>query len=480
MHFQELVSFIENSNRGIRPCCDSRDLRQGDCFVAIVGDMHDGHDFIALAAEAGASFIVSERHIETGRAEQVIVDNSRKAFAELCQAFYNRPSARLTNLAVTGTNGKTTVAYLVRHIINSSGRKCGMIGTVCSDTGKGELPAQLTTPDAMTIAALTDAMTCNGCDFSVVEASSHALVQDRLWGIDFKAAAFTNLSGDHLDYHKTIEQYLAAKMILFENLTADSTAVINMDSQYFGEVKAACKCDVLFYGIENQADIHADIIELNASGGRYVLSYNSRDVEVETSQKGRHNISNQLAAAGLCIGAGFSLEQIADALSSFRDVPGRLEAVMGSWPVTVLVDYAHTDDALFNVLSSLRAVCGARLIVVFGCGGDRDKTKRPRMAETAQKLADIVVVTSDNPRSENPRAIIDDIVKGFSDPGPERLIVEPDREKAISFAVETAERDDMILIAGKGHETYQLIGETKIAFDDRIVARRALEAKYGG
>jgi UDP-N-acetylmuramoyl-L-alanyl-D-glutamate--2,6-diaminopimelate ligase len=310
----------------------------------------------------------------------------------------------------------------------------------------------------------------------VLEASSHALSQNRLMGVNFVAAAFTNLTGDHLDYHKTEEDYLAAKMRLFEELSEDATAVLNKQSPHAEAVVAGTRARILWYAVDEAADIVGRIKSMDINGTEFSLEYAGRKEIVKTSLVGEHNVSNHLAAAGLCIAAGFDLGAIAAGLAALESVPGRLEAVEGGQDFKVLVDYAHTDDALKNVLTTLRSLCKGNLTVVFGCGGDRDRTKRPRMAKVATELADSVIVTSDNPRTESPADIIEDIIKGFARSDWEKVMIEPDRKMAIELAVKGAGKRDIVLIAGKGHETYQIIGTERIDFDDKQAARELLKA----
>jgi UDP-N-acetylmuramoyl-L-alanyl-D-glutamate--2,6-diaminopimelate ligase len=315
----------------------------------------------------------------------------------------------------------------------------------------------------------------------VVEASSHALAQNRLAAIDFKAAAFTNLTGDHLDYHKTKKEYLAAKTKLFAALSPEAIAVLNKQSSEAELIANHTKARILWYAIEEQADITARIESMDIGGTVFTLALANRSSVVcrpssivKTPLLGLHNVSNHLAAAGLCLAAGLDLETIAAGLSSLQGVPGRLEKVGWDGDFTVLVDYAHTDDALKNVLSTLKPLCKGNLRVVFGCGGDRDRTKRPRMAKVAEQLADFVIVTSDNPRTEKPQAIIDEIITGFENPRSPKITVEPDRRKAIELAIKSADKDDIVLVAGKGHENYQIIGKQKFPFSDKTIARECL------
>jgi UDP-N-acetylmuramoyl-L-alanyl-D-glutamate--2,6-diaminopimelate ligase len=488
MIFDELIKLVSpNKAPDIR--IDSRLVKAGDIFVAVEGAVCDGHNFIDQALANGAKYIICQKNKssieyraslvrrsfgEGGSIETIFVDDSSKAAAILAQASMGNPASKLTNLAVTGTNGKTTVAFLVRSCIQITGQKCGLIGTIVYDTGAASFEAPLTTPDCLTIAEKQSQMLKAGSKYMVIEASSHALAQNRMAAIDFKAAAFTNLTGDHLDYHKTKKEYLAAKTKLFAALSPEAVAVLNKQSPEAKQIAQKTKTKILWYAINAQADITAHIESMDVNETVFTLDYADQSFLVKTPLMGLHNVSNHLAAAGLCLVAGFDLETIAAGLSALQGVPGRLEKVDWNGDFTVLVDYAHTDDALKNVLSTLKPLCKSRLIVVFGCGGDRDRTKRPRMAKVVEQLADFVIVTSDNPRTEKPQAIIDEIITGFENPGSEKITVETDRKKAIALAIKTAEKDDIVLIAGKGHEDYQIIGKQKFDFSDQIVARECL------
>jgi UDP-N-acetylmuramoyl-L-alanyl-D-glutamate--2,6-diaminopimelate ligase len=459
---------------------DSRRVHKGDVFVAIPGVHCDGHAFIGQALANGAKYIVhADDHAAPADAKNALlipVSNPAKAAGLLAQAKRGNPGARLTNLAVTGTNGKTTVTFLVRSCIESSGHKCGLMGTVVYETGSGTTASSLTTPDCLTIADAQRQMVDAGAEYMVIEASSHALSQDRLAAVDFKAAAFTNLTGDHLDYHKTKENYLAAKTRLFTALAPEATAVLNKHAPESSSIARATKARVCWYAIEEPADLTAWIESMTVNGTSFVLEYQGRRERVKTPLLGRYNVANHLAAAGLCLGAGLDLGAVAKGLSALKGVPGRLEKVDGDGSA-VIVDYAHTDDALQNVLTTLKPLCRGRLIVLFGCGGDRDKTKRPRMARVVEHWADWIIVTSDNPRTEQPQAIINDIMVGFKNPRSQKLTVEADRRKAIELAIESAAPEDIVLLAGKGHETYQIIGTTKFDFSDKEVALTCLRSQ---
>ncbi len=473
MTFDELLTLV-SSNAPPQVRIDSRRVQPGDVFVAVKGAAHDGHDFIDRAIANGARYVVCQDDRDmAGDFTQVVVPDSARAVGLLAQAAQGYPAARLTNLAVTGTNGKTTVAFLVHACIRHAGKRCGLMGTVVYDTGLGAVPASLTTPDSLTVAEMQRQMVEAGAEYMVIEASSHALSQQRLAGINFAAAAFTNLSGDHLDYHKSEASYLAAKTRLFAALAPEATALLNAQSPQSQSIARQTEAQIRWYAVDGPADITAHIESMTVEGTRFSLAYEGRQARVETPLVGRYNVANHLAAAGLCLAAGLDLETVATGLSSLQTIPGRLEKVGGA-EFSVIVDFAHTDDALKNVLGTLKPLCRGRLIVVFGCGGDRDKTKRPRMARVAEALADAVVVTSDNPRTEDPETIINDIVAGFSHRGSAAIEIEPDRPRAIESAIRKARKDDIVLIAGKGHEDYQIIGTEKHHFSDKEVALACL------
>jgi len=489
MTFDELLAIVSS---GCSPAIrtDSRLVKKGDIFIALKGTSCDGHDFIDQALANGAGCIVCERRQSTPQsprpadANLVLVEDSSIAAAALAQAVNGRAASKLTNLAVTGTNGKTTVAFLVRSIFDTAGRKCGLIGTVIYDTGSGIRRAKLTTPDCFTIARLQSRMVEAGVKSMIIEASSHALAQNRLAQIPFKAAAFTNLSGDHLDYHKTKQNYLDAKAKLFEGLLPGATAVLNAQSPETKQIAGRTRAKILFYAVDAPAELAAHIESMTLASTVFTIRYKNQRQRIKTPLLGSYNVANHLAAAGLALAAGIDLQTVAAGLAELKSIPGRLEKIESPAPFTVIIDYAHTDDALANVLSTLRPLSPNKLIVVFGCGGDRDRTKRPRMARAAEKFADVVIVTSDNPRTEDPDDIISEILAGFengpaiphaelrapSDELRATKIIEPDRKKAIALAIRLAQKDDTILIAGKGHEDYQIIGKTKIHFSDRETA----------
>jgi len=456
---------------------DSRRCRAGCCFVAVRGTETDGHEHVPEAAAAGAAAVVCQDAVPVppGVARAVVKD-ARAAVGRLAQALRGWPVRKLTCVGITGTNGKTTVAHLIRTVLAAAGHVPALLGTISYQTPRRSVPAGTTTPDPISLAELTAEMAADGCTHLVMEASSHALDQRRTAGVAFDVAVFTNLSGDHLDYHHTMAAYQAAKRRLFEALGAEAVAVINRDDPAGEDMAAASKAPVRWYGLSPAADLWARIDRIDSAGTDFTFVGDSGHVGARTPLIGRHNVFNCLAAALACEAMGVELKAAAEALATVRYVPGRLQRVPADLPFETFVDYAHTDDALRNVLGSLRPVARGRLILVFGCGGDRDRTKRPRMARVAEELADEVVITSDNPRSEKPEAIIEEIRAGLSAEGRDKAAVEPDRKKAIGLAVALAGPGDVVLIAGKGHETYQVLGDRQIHFDDVEVAAEALRA----
>ncbi|GIW75008.1 MAG: UDP-N-acetylmuramoyl-L-alanyl-D-glutamate--2,6-diaminopimelate ligase [Phycisphaerae bacterium] len=458
---------------GIRE--DSRLIRPGELFVARPGTRCDGSQFARDAQQRGAVAIVTQTPIPQVDLPQVLVPNAAQAASVLAHAFYRNPSHLLRVVGVTGTNGKTTVTFLIRHILQSVGQKCGLIGTVEVDDGVRRIESNMTTPGAVELAELLATMKQNHCRACAIETSSHALDQYRVWGIRYSAAGFTNLTGDHLDYHKTFENYASAKARLFEQLPPDAVAAVNVDDPSHLRMIRDCQARVVTFGIKQQADYRAVDPMVTMHGTTFILHAPDGKTEISIKLIGRHNIENALCAIAICCEQfGLSIHQVATALRRAIGAPGRLQPVSLGQPFAVLVDYAHTDDALQNVLSALKPLRKNKLRVVFGCGGDRDRTKRPRMARVCEQLADVIYVTSDNPRTENPQTILSEIVSGFSIGNTKPIFVQPDRRRAIEQAISDAVSGDIVLIAGKGHENYQIIGSTKHPFDDVEEATRAL------
>lgn len=457
--------------------CDSRHVRPGWLFVAIPGNKLDGAAFIEDAVTRGAVAVVAEHALPPMRdAAAIRVPHAREALAQLASVFYGHPATRLRLVGVTGTNGKTTVAYMIRDILESAGQSCGLIGTVEYRLGHRVIPASRTTPDSLTLQSYFSQMVQSGCRAAVMEVSSHALDQGRTWGIDFDAAVFTNLTQDHLDYHKTMESYFEAKQKLFTSLgggAKTAVAVVNLDDPYGRRlaVLPGLRASILTYGRSPEAQVRAENIRLSAAGSAFLAVTPWGSAEATLRLLGGYNVSNALSAVAVCGSLGVPLAAILQRLAGLRAVPGRLEQVPCRRGFQVFVDYAHTDDALLNVLQTLREITVGRLLVVFGCGGNRDRTKRPKMGAVAARLADYSVLTSDNPRTEDPLAILEQIRAGLG-AAPHEVV--PDRAEAIRRVLAIAGKGDTVLIAGKGHETFQEFDNRVIPFDDREIARELL------
>lgn len=457
---------------------DSRRIAPGNLFIARAGGKTSGLNFIDDAKTRGAVAVITQAKAPKATLPQIVVPSSDRAASILANAFHGHPSHKIRSFAVTGTNGKTTTTYLLRHLLAKAGQRCGMIGTVEIDDGKTRREAEMTTPAACEVADLLATMRDRGCRAAAIEASSHALEQARLAGVFFTGAAFTNLTGDHLDYHKTMEAYASAKAKLFETLDAEAVAVVNDDSDWSDRMIQNCPSRIMRFGFNKRADYRASGVQVTAQGSRFQLHTPDGKADVAMKLIGKHNIENALAACAL-IGetCGVTTAQLAAGLADATGAPGRLETVDVGQPFSVLVDYAHTDDALENVLSALRPLAKGKLRVLFGCGGDRDPSKRPRMAKVSEKYSDAIYVTSDNPRTEDPTKIIEQIKPGFSKSKSKELFVDPDRRVAIEKIIADAKPGDVVLIAGKGHENYQIIGTEKHHFDDAEEARRVLRGQ---
>ncbi|MBR5112321.1 MAG: UDP-N-acetylmuramoyl-L-alanyl-D-glutamate--2,6-diaminopimelate ligase, partial [Clostridia bacterium] len=426
----------------------------------------------AEALRNGAAAVVVSQ--DMGLSNQIICENTRSAYTLLCSAFYSHPERKLKIIGITGTNGKTTTAFVIRSSLEAMGHKTGMIGTVKNVLGNGiEVPAALTTPDPFELFSLFEKMAENGCEYCVMEVSSQALDQRRVDGIHFDCAVFTNLTQDHLDYHETFENYKAAKHMLFENA---SVGIFNIDDEAAEYMMSNTPCRKVTYSAnENTTDYSAKNIRLTASGVKYELVSNSNIGRISFRVPGKFSVYNSMCAAVCMIELGMDFTQTVEAVSDCAGVPGRMEIVETDTPYTVLIDYAHTPDSLQNAIVTLKEVTPGRVIAVFGCGGDRDKTKRPIMGEIGTTLADVAVITSDNPRSEDPDEIIKDILAGVSKHPNAKVIVDADRTEAIGKALEIAEENDVILLAGKGHETYQILSTGKIHYDEREIIANLLK-----
>jgi UDP-N-acetylmuramoyl-L-alanyl-D-glutamate--2,6-diaminopimelate ligase len=459
---------------------DSRRVTPGMVFVAIPGVHADGHDFINTAIDRGAAAIICEKNgFSSPRATKIKVPDAREALARAAASYYQHPSTKLQVIGVTGTNGKTTVAFMVKEILEAAGIKTGLLGTVRYEIGERVIPASRTTPESLEVHQMMAQMLANGCKACVMEVSSHALEQKRVAGIEFDVQIFTNLTQDHLDFHGTMENYFIAKQKLFTrsaNGSKKGAVVINIDDA--SGVRLAAQTDVtvkLTYGIRSVASIRATKVDLAADVSRFTIEMPDKNFACKLPLIGRHNIYNALAATGASVAIGIEPAKIQSALNKMQPVPGRLESVASGQPFAVLVDYAHTDDALHNVLTTLREVTSGRLFLLFGCGGNRDAGKRPKMGRVAAEFADFTIITSDNPRKEKAEAIAAQIEEGFRSVRQGDYRVELDRQRAITEILAMAKAGDTVLLAGKGHETYQEFEDTVVPFDDRIHAREALE-----
>lgn len=443
---------------------DSRAVQAGDLFVAIRGFATDGHQYIGKALEQGAVAVVCEEAPEGAPA--VVVENARQALAEIAANRFGHPADSMVMLGVTGTNGKTTTTYLVKHMLEQAGHKVGLIGTNQNLIGDEVIETERTTPESYELHALFARMRDAGCTHVIMEVSSHSLVLDRVHGIRFAVGAFTNLTQDHLDFHKTMEEYRKAKAMLF---AISDKGVINLDDNAAQAMLADAKCSCLTFSCEKDAaDLTAKNIRLHADGVEFVATTKGELARVKLPIPGHFSVENALAALGIVLQTGMPLADAAQALATATGVKGRVEVVPTDTDYTVLIDYAHTPDGVENVLRAVRGFAKGRVIALFGCGGDRDRTKRPKMGKIAADLADFCVVTSDNPRTEDPKAIIDDILEGMKGTKtPMQVIV--DRPEAIHWALAHAKKDDVIVLMGKGHETYQEVNHVKHHMDEREI-----------
>ena len=443
---------------------DSRKAAPGVLFVAVSGFASDGNRFIPMAMEKGAAAVVTAKRPE-GEVPYVLVSSDRLALALIAANYYDHPARKMTIIGVTGTNGKTSVTLLVKHVLEVClGAKVGLIGTMENLIGTESIPTERTTPESFELQGLFARMYEAGCSHVVMEVSSHALALERVGGIRFQVAAFTNLTEDHLDFHKTMEAYCDAKAELFRRC---DRAVVNLDDSYGPRMLSGCCCPVVTTSVREQADIQARNVELHSQGIRFTAAREGETVAVELPIPGRFTVHNALTVLGIALSLGIPMEACARALSGAKGVKGRIEVVpTPNEPYTVLIDYAHTPDGLENILRSVRDFCRGRVIAVFGCGGDRDPMKRPIMGHIGVGLSDFAVITSDNPRTEEPMAIIRDILKGVNQEDGEYIVIE-DRRKAIRYAMDIGKKDDIIILAGKGHETYQDIGGRKYHLDER-------------
>ncbi|MGI6279354.1 MAG: UDP-N-acetylmuramoyl-L-alanyl-D-glutamate--2,6-diaminopimelate ligase [Acutalibacteraceae bacterium] len=447
---------------------DSRRVQPGYAFVCIVGTVNDGHDYAKEALKRGAAVVICQRDLKIEN--QIVVENTHAVYSSMCAKWFGEPAKSLKLVGVTGTNGKTSVTYMLKAITEAMGYKVGLIGTIQNMIGDEVIASHNTTPDAYDLNSLFALMKEKGCTYVIMEVSSHALEQCRVYDLDFEVAIFTNLTQDHLDYHITMENYLAAKKKLFYMC---KTAIINSDDEYAERLMEGLDCKIITYSSGNDSDFSAKAINYRPSSVEYEFLGDTVLQHIKVNTGGKFTVYNSLAAICCALELRFDIHKIAEALNSMPGIKGRAEVVPCDKDFTVIIDYAHTPDGLKNILTSFRECEKNRLVVVFGCGGDRDKTKRPIMGSIAARYADYVIITSDNPRSEDPNAIIDDILVGLDGtPTPYKVI--ENRVEAIKFAIKNAQSNDIIVLAGKGHETYQILPTGTIHLDEREVVAEAL------
>lgn len=457
--------------------CHSKKVRSQDVFVAIKGIDSDGHDYIDEAINRGASAVIAQHDVPNLKSlcPLIIIPDTRKALVVIASRFFNHPSRRLRLVGITGTNGKTTTTYLLKRVLDSSKRKAGLIGSIVYEIGGRSVPSTNTTPGPLELQQYFAQMVRDGLEWSVMEVSSHALEQGRIDGLEFDVAIFSNLGVDHLDYHKSHDAYAAVKRKFFNYLKSDGTAVINVDDAFGRDLAETISHDkIMTYGIDHAADVKARDLQCSWQGTSMVIESSNAEFEIHTSLLGKHNAWNVLASTAALLALGLSPADIQKGIESIESVPGRLERVPNELGINVLIDYAHTAEALRLVLLSIRQLIRGQLIVVFGCGGDRDQSKRPIMGNMASRLADHVILTSDNPRKENPLTIIEHIKAGFSSTFKSYQVL-MDREQAIHSALFLAKKGDTVLIAGKGHESYQILDNVYVPFSDRNVVCNWIE-----
>lgn len=470
-HIKYIKGDLSKTIEGI--AYDSRKVGNNYIFVATKGLVYDGHDFIKDAVENGASAVIAERELPLvfDRATQIIVNDSKKALAVIAKAFYNDVDEEMCLIGITGTNGKTTTTYLIKDILENSGKKVGLIGTICNKIGDKEFPTERTTPESLDIFKLFKEMHENNVKDVVMEVSSHGLALQRVHGLRFDIGIFTNLTQDHLDFHGDLQNYYSAKKKLFE---LSQIGIINIDDNAGKRLFEEIDIPKISYGIRNPCDIRAEDIRFSPKGVNFKVIMPSGESEIiSINTPGIFSVYNALASISAGFFLGIKLHKIKEALMKSKSVPGRFEVIDEGQDFQVIVDYAHSPDGLENILKGVKEFTTGKIILVFGCGGNRDKTKRPIMGKIAAELSDYVIVTSDNPRFENPEAIASEIEKGIKQSGGNYVKI-LNRKDAIEYAIRQAHSNDTVVIAGKGHETIQIIGDRNVPFDDRKVAREVL------
>lgn len=473
MLLKDLVSNVNNDLANVEIVgitCDSREIKDGYAFVCIKGVTDDGHNYASIAAERGAAVVVTERKM--GVDNEIVVTDTRELYADMCAKWFGNPADSLKLIGVTGTNGKTSITYMLKNILEYAGHKVGLIGTIQNMIGDEIIETKNTTPGVYELNRLFALMREKNCDYVVMEVSSHALDQKRVCGLMFEAAIFTNLTQDHLDYHITMENYLEAKKRLF---TMCKTAIVNSDDDYCKKLIEGLDCKVVSYSLSDDSTYSAKAVKYLPTSVEYELVSNNILNHIKFNTGGKFSVYNSMCAAVTALELGFSIESVSDAIESIEGIKGRAESVPTGRGFTVIIDYAHTPDGLKNILKTFRDCEKNRVIVLFGCGGDRDKIKRPIMGGIAARYADYVIVTSDNPRSEDPDEIIKDILVGTNTSNTPIKVIS-NRVEAIKYAISIAQDGDIIVLAGKGHETYQILNTGTIHLDEREIVKEALES----
>lgn len=470
----DVIQFIGIDTKINKICYDSRKVKPGDVFVCIPGYQVDGHKFAQKAEQAGAAAIVCEHDVPVS-VTRVIVKNARRMLAYMAVHYFDHPSDRFNLIGVTGTNGKTSITYMLKSIFEKAGFKVGLIGTNQNMIGDKVLQSDHTTPESLDLQELFAKMAREKVDYVVMEVSSHSLELERVAFCNFKFAIFTNLTQDHLDFHKTMENYVRAKAKLFRMC---KVGIINEDDAYYEDLMRHVDCSVIGYGIEKGSDVKAKNIFMSHDGVSFDCELPIGDVKFSSSIPGRFTVYNMLGAIAACFYAGVNVRHIKEGLAAIEGVKGRIETVPTGREFSIIIDYAHTPDGIYNIVSTVREFAHGRVVTLFGCGGDRDREKRPIMGKMAGELSDFLIITSDNPRTEDPAKIIEDIMVGVLETKCPYIIIE-NRKDAIRYAIEHAQKDDVILLAGKGHETYQILNSGKIHFDEREVVQEILDEQNG-
>lgn len=472
------VKKVEGLNKDIKHLAyNTSDVISGSLFFCIEGVKTDGHLYANKAAELGAEAIVISKDVIVNKdITKIFVNDTREAMALISGNFYNNPGAKMDIIGITGTNGKTTSTFMMKSILDCCGKTTGLLGTIYNISGSNIEEAKRTTPESMDLQKVFSRMNFDGVNSCIMEISSHSLELKRVYGVKFKIGIFTNLTQDHLDFHGNMENYFKAKLKLFDNC---ELGIINIDDEYGRRAAKLVNCSLITYGIENkgECDIYAEDIVISGEGSNFTLCYRDKKIDVRLSMPGKFNVYNALGCAAAAASLGISLEDIKRGLEGLEKVPGRSEKITTRQGVTLVIDYAHSPDGIINILKTAREYTEGKLYILFGCGGDRDITKRSIMGRAAGELADFCIITSDNPRSEDPIKIINDILPGIEETKCPHVII-PDRKEALKYAIENTKSGDVVIIAGKGHETYQILKDRTIHFDEREIVHELLKEEH--